>query len=218
MSIFSIFIFWQTFINYKFDTFLFNGGHSSIWLICLYIIGAYIGRFNIIYTGIKRYIFSFIYFFLFLMLCSLYNHFRDYKISGFNGNKIKLRNFIIRLMSRKLFHVIRTTLAIFITLFFLQLNYNKYLSKVITFCGPLTFGVYLIHFNTNVLHNYLAKIFKQESYNLTANKVITILILKSLKLFMICISIEYLRYSLFSILKIRNICIYIEKIAFKIVN
>ena len=218
MSIYYIFVFWQTYINNKFDTFLFNGGHSPIWLACLYIIGAYIGKFNIIFTGIKRYIFSFIYFFIFLMLCSLFNNFRDYIIFYFSGNKIQLRAFIKMLMSRKLYHVIRTTLAIFITLFFLQLKYNKSLSKIITFCGPLTFGIYLIHFNSNVLHNYLGKIFNQESYNLTANEVIKMLILKSLKLFMVCISIEYLRYSLFSILKIRNICIYIEKIVFKIVN
>ena len=218
MSIFSIFVFWQTYINNKFDSFLFNGGHSSIWLACLYIIGAYIGRFNVIFTGIKRYFFSFIYFFIFLMLCSLFNHFRDYKISGLSENyKIKLRNFIIRLMSRKLCHLIRTTLSLFITLFFLQLKYNKYLTKIITFCGPLTFGVYLIHFNSNVLHNCLGKILNQESYNLTANEVIKMLILKSLKLFIVCMAIEYLRHSLFSILKIRNICIYIEKIASKIV-
>lgn len=219
VSIFGIFVFWQNLINNKFDTFKFGGGHSSIWLSCLYIIGAYIGKFNVIYKGIKRYIFIFIYFFIFLMLCSLFNHFRDYKIFSFSENyKIKLRNFIKRLMSRRLYHVIRTTLAIFITLFFLQIKYNKYLSKVITFCGPLTFGVYLIHFNSNVNYNYLGNILKQESYNLTANEAIKMLILKSLKLFIVCIAIEYLRHSLFSILKIRNICIYIEKIAFKIVN
>ena len=153
------------------------------------------------------------------MLCSLYNHFRTYKISGFSKNyKIKLRNFIIRLISLKLYHMIRTSLAIFITLFFLQIKYNKYLSKAITFCGPLTFGVYLIHYNSNVIYNYLGKILNQESYNLTSNEAIKMLILKSLKLFIVCIAIEYLRHLLFSILKIRNICIYIEKIAFKIVN
>ena len=100
----------------------------------LYIIGAYIGRFNLVYTGIKRYIFCFIYFFIFLFLCSIYNKYHHYTISGYIGNyKIKLILFIKRLMSRKLYHVIRTTLAIFITLFFLQLKYNEYLSKFITF-------------------------------------------------------------------------------------
>ena len=219
MNIFGIFVFWQTYINSKIDAFKFNEGQSTIWLLCLYIIGAYIGKFNKVYTGKKRYIFSFIYFFIFLILCSLFNQFRDYKISGFSENyKIKLRNFIVRLMSRKLNHVIRTTLAIFITLSFLQLKYEKYLSKFITFCGPLTFGVYLIHFNSNVKHNYLRKILNQESYNLTFNEVIKIIFLKSLKLFIECIVIDYLRNSLFTILKIRNICLYIEKIAFKFVS
>ena len=65
MSIFGIFVFWQTYINNKDDSFNFNKGHSTIWLICLYIIGTYIGRFNVVYTGIKRYIFCFIYFLFF---------------------------------------------------------------------------------------------------------------------------------------------------------
>jgi hypothetical protein len=219
MSIYGIFVFWQTYINSKKDSFILNGGHSTLWLSCLYIIGAYIGKFNVVYIGIKRYIFSFIYFFIFFILCSLFNQFGEYKIYGFNESyKLKLQNFIIRLMSRKLNHVIRTTLAIFITLFFLQLKYNEYLSKFITFCGPLTFGVYLIHFNSNVIRNYLGKILNQESYNLTSNEVIKLLILKSLKVFIECIAIEYLRHSLFTILKIRDICFFIEKIAFKIVG
>ena len=219
MSIFGIFVFWQTFINNKGDAFNFNEGHSTIWLICLYIIGAYIGKFNVVYTGIKRYIFSFIYFFFFLFLCSIFNKFHHYTISGFIGNyKIKLIIFIKGLMSRKLYHIIRTTLAIFITLFFLQLKYNEYLSKFITFCGPLTFGVYLIHFNSNVLINYLRKILDQESYNLTANEVIQMFFLKTLKLFIECIAIEYLRHLSFTILKIRNICMFIEKIVYKIVS
>ena len=44
------------------------------------------------------------------------------------------------------------------------------------------------------------------------------IILKSLKFFLECIIIEYLRHLLFTILKIRKICQYIEKIAFKIVS
>ena len=46
MSIFFIFVFWFYYINYKFDVFRMNGGYSTIWLLCLYIIGAYIGKFN----------------------------------------------------------------------------------------------------------------------------------------------------------------------------
>ena len=219
MSIFGIFVFWQTYINNKGDYFNMNGGHSIIWLLCLYIIGAYIGKFNVVYTGIKRYIICFIYLFIFLLLCSIHNKYRNYIISGFIGNyKIKLINFIKRLISSEFFCVIKTTQAIFITLFFLQLRYNKYLSKLITFFGPLTFGVYLIHFHKIVRKNYLSKLLNGESYNLTFSEVIKMFILKSLKYFVECIIIEYLRYLLFTILKIRKICMSLENFVFKIVS
>jgi len=216
-SILSIFVFWQTYIHSKGDFFNMNGGHSIIWLLCLYIIGAYIGKFNVIYTRIKRYIFSFIYLFIFLFLCSLHNKYSYYTISGFIGNyKIKLINFIKN--SRDSFCVIKTTQAIFITLFFLQLKYNEYLSKFITFFGPLTFGVYLIHFHKIVRKNYLSILLVRESYSLAFNEVIKMLILKCLKIFFVCIIIEYLRHLLFTIIKIRKICLLTEHFIFKMVS
>jgi hypothetical protein len=200
MSILSIFVFWHNCINSKSDIFRMKGGCSTIWLLCLYIIGAYIGKFNVVYIGKERYIFSFIYLFIFLLLCSIHNKYHNYTISGFIGNyKIKLVNFIQRLISSEIFCVIKTTQAIFITLFFLQLKYNEYLSKFITFFGPLTFGVYLIHFHKIVRKKYLCKILDGESYKLAFNEVIKLLILKSLKYFLECIIIEYLRNLLFTI-------------------
>ena len=65
MSIFGIFVVWKSYMNSKSDHFKMNGGKSPIWLLCLYITGAYIGKYNVVYTGIKRYIFSFIYLFFF---------------------------------------------------------------------------------------------------------------------------------------------------------
>ena len=217
MSILNIFVFWQAYINNKGDFFNMNGGHSIIWLLCLYIIGAYIGKFNVIYTRIKRYIFSFIYLFIFLFLCSIHNKYRYYTISGSIGNyKIKLINLIKN--SSESFCVIKTTQAIFITLFFLQLKYNEYLSKFITFFGPLTFGVYLIHFHKIVRKNYLSILLVRESYSLAFNEVIKMLILKCLKIFLVCIIIEYLRHLLFTILKIRKICLLTEYFIFKMVS
>jgi hypothetical protein len=219
MSIFGIFSFWHTYHNSKIDYFNINGGLSTIWLLCLYIMGFYIGRFIIIYRGIKRYIISFIYLFLFLFLCYIYNKYSYYSNLVFNANyKTKIRNFIKRLMSFKLNGVIRTLQAILITLLFFQLKYNEFLSKFITFFGPLTFGVYLIHFNKNVVRNYLSKLLDGEPYYLTANEVIKMLIFKAIKYFIQCIIIEYLRHLLFTILKIRKICVFVEKIAFKIAN
>ena len=219
MSIFGIYVFWHSYHNSTNDYFRLYGGVSTIWLLCLYIMGVYIGKFNIIYSGMKRYFICFIYLFLFLFLCYTYNKYSDYTILVFNANnKTKMKNFIKRLMSNKLNSVIRTSQAILITLLFLQLKYNEFLSKFITFCGPLTFGVYLIHNNTNVVKNYIRKLLDGEPYYLTASEVIKMLILKAIKCFIQCIIIEYLRHLLFTILKIRKMCMFIEETAFKIAN
>jgi hypothetical protein len=219
MSIFGIFVVWQSYMNNKEDNFKLNGGMSPIWLLCLYITGAYIGKFNVVYTGIKRYIFSFIYLFIFLFLCNIYNKYSNYTIINFSGKyKLKLKNFIKRLLSDNLNGVIKFTQAISLALFFLQLKYNNYLSKLITFIGPLTFAVYLIHTNLIVYHNDLTKIMNGESYYLSFNEVMQMFILKCIKIFIVCIIIDYLRHLLFTILKIRKICIFAEKIFFKIIS
>jgi len=219
MSIFGIYVFWHTYNNSRTDYFRINRGISTIWLLCLYIMGVYIGKFNIIYSGIKRYIICFIYLFLFLFLCYIFNKYSDYTILVFNANyKTKMKNFIKKLMSNELNSVIKTSQAILITLFFLELKYNEFLSKFITFIGPLTFGVYLIHINSNVEKNYLSKLLDREPYYLTANGVIKMLIYKAIKYFIQCIIIEYLRHLIFTILKIRKICMFIEKIVFKIAH
>ena len=219
MSILGIFVFWINYINNKVDVFKICGGISTIWLLCLYIIGAYIGKFNLDYKGIKRYIICLNYLLIFLFLCFIYNKFSDSTISYNNeGFQTKFRDFIEKLMSNNLNSVIKTAQAILITLFFLQLKYNDYLSKIITFFGPLSFGVYLIHINHNVIINYLGNILKRGPNNLAAGEVMQYLIFKSIILFIECIIIEYLRHLLFTILKIRKICMFIEKIVFKIVS
>ena len=222
MSIFGIFVVWQSYMNSKDDHFKMNDGVSTIWLLCLYIIGGYIGKFNVVYTGIKRYIFSFIYLSIFFFFCFIHNKYINYTITEYNGSyKKKLIIFIKRLLSDKLNKiscVVKTAQAFTLTLFFLQLKYNEYLSKLITFIGPLTFAVYLIHINPNVSNHYLSKILNGESYDLKANEVIQMFILKSVKIFVGCIILDYLRHLLFTILKIRKFCILAEKIFFKTIS
>ena len=215
MSIFGIFVVWQAFMNIKDDHFRMNGGSSTIWLLCLYITGAYIGKYNKVYTGIKRYIVSFIYLFLFLVLCYIFNEYSNINLE-FSGKY--LNNFIKRLTSDNLNSAIKFEQAFFLALFFLQLKYNYYLSKLITFIGPLTFAVYLIHANPIVYDKYIPTIMNGESYDLTFNEIMLMFILKCIKIFVGCIIIDYLRHLLFTILKIREICILAEKIFFKIIS
>ena len=218
MGIYGILISWQTLMNNKEDHFQMNKGISSLWLLCLYIIGAYIGKYNIVYTGIKRYILIVIYLTIFIFLCTLFNKYSYTVVSNTGNNNPILIYIIKKLLPDDINNIYKATLSLSVTLFFLQLKYNEYLSKIISFLGPLTFGVYLIHLNPNVVNNYLSNILNGESRNLTENEVIRMFILKVIKIFVVCIIFEYLRYLLFNILKIREICIFIERIAYKIAS
>ena len=60
MSIIGILVLWKDFKNPENDVFYMKGGGSMIWLITFYLVGAYIGKYNVNYLGYKKYCFYFI--------------------------------------------------------------------------------------------------------------------------------------------------------------
>ena len=106
--------------------------------------------------------------------------------------------------------------SISIALLLTEINYNKYLAKIVTFIGPLTFGTYIIHTHPIILGNILKKLFIKESQNLSLNIVIKLVLIRGLKIFGICLIIDYLRNILFIFIRLRKICIFFERIICKI--
>ena len=105
--------------------------------------------------------------------------------------------------------------SISVLLFLTQINYNNYLAKIITFIGPLTFGVYLIHEHTLIRKFIVSNLFARDSNNLPLHSIVLLVLLRSLKFFTICACMDYARYILFTFLRVRKICIFIEKLIFK---
>ena len=97
--------------------------------------------------------------------------------------------------------------SISIILFITTIKYNKYIAKIITFFGPLTYGVYLIHDNNIIRAKYIINIFNNYSKDLPLSNVKKIIYLKALKIFVICALIDYLRNLIFRICYIKKICI-----------
>jgi surface polysaccharide O-acyltransferase-like enzyme len=64
ISTLGIFIFWKDFKNPYEDVFKMREGLSMIWLLTYYIVGAYIGKYPIHFSGIKKFIFNMICFFI----------------------------------------------------------------------------------------------------------------------------------------------------------
>ena len=98
----------------------------------------------------------------------------------------------------------------------MQLKYNKYIAKLISFIGPLTFGIYLIHENQFIRDIFIKTLFIKDSINLSCRSVVKLALIRASKIFVICFMIDYVRHLLFCLLRIRKLCIIIEKSIYKI--
>ena len=220
LSIFSIFVFWHNYMNQKGDAFIFNKGFSPMWLLSLYLIGAYIGKYNTNHKGIKKNIYIIIYLSIFLFTCINYNK----MIEMDKSDILKINNSFKRAIMLKIKEnmgdnynsITKTIQSVSITLFFVKMSYNKFITKISSFTAPLVFSLYLIHVHPVVHNKILANLFVNEQRIISFNDLVILLIYKTVKILGICIFIDYLRHLLFTFLRIRKICILIEKLIFKI--
>ena len=107
--------------------------------------------------------------------------------------------------------ILKVIQSICLCLFFLHINYNQYLAKIICFCGPLVFGIYLVHINSIVNQNILKHIFDKENKYISIYSAMSLISLKGLKIFVISITIDFFRHILFNFLRIKKLCMILEK-------
>ena len=219
LSFIFVFIVMKDYINPSFDPFQLNKGYSVLWLLIFYITGAYFGKFNKNNNVIKKEIKIIIYILIFYYSTYLCIKLPNYPINYYSNkqrikNKIKIFLNSIFIMRVNSFAMILQSLSIM--LFLTIINYNKYIAKIITFIGPLTFGIFLIHENNMIRKIMISNIFENYSSQLPLNTIIKIILLRALKIFGICLIIDYLRNILFRILQIRKILMIIEKLLFKL--
>ena len=203
---------WRYYKNPKVDVFNLNGGSSVIWLLTFYLTGAYIGKYHVDYSGVKKYIYCIllacIYFF-FSYLFFKVSHDELYLGKGYY--QIEIVNILKRMLLEKLDSLTRIIQAITICLFFMQIRFNKYLAKFISFFGPLIFGIYLTHNHKVIKENISRRTFIGLSKKLSVNDLFSYVLLRALKMFIICTFVDYLRHLLFTILRIRKILIVLEE-------
>ena len=92
----------------------------------------------------------------------------------------------------------------------MQIHYNKYLAKIICFIGPFIFSVYLVHNNKVLKDNSVTHMFDSLPKNMSFNSLFSLLLLKSVKMMVFSIIIDYLKHLLLSLLRIRKILIFVE--------
>ena len=212
----SIFLFFSCFnqikhysITFRRDFFHFANGFTYMWLLILYFFGSYFGKYSNVKYKYNEYITILVCCSILLIVTLIRNIIIIYKLKQYNndsGMKVEYTSPSCIIIS----------LCFIISLS--RLNIKSILfQKIISFFSPLTFGVYLIH-NHYLVRNYVIK--NNYSWFLKYNsfKLILLEIIESLKIFIQCSFIDYLRFLLFKITRIRIICIFITNILNKIGN
>ena len=215
----SVYVIFKDYMFPKNDVLLMNGGYSVIWFLIFYSTGAYFGKFKKDRGLLKKIIYNIIYILIFYYSTILCFNLPYYPVNNNNPNfKDKFIIFLRYLFITRISALPMILQSISLMLFITNVSYNEILAKIITFIGPLTFGVYLIHDNLKIRAKIMRDILNEYPSNLPFYKVIEALFTVSLKIFVKCIIIDYLRNILFRICQIRRICILIEKLLFLILG
>ena len=206
-----IFFLWSSFYEDKFGQ---NSGYSPFSLLILYILGTYTMKYFFIKVSkLYRRLISFISCIIFILSSILcYNININNSYSKYNNTKLKK---IFRAGINSFPMIIQ---VISITMFISQIKFNKYLSRIITFIGPLTFDVYLIHENTYIRNIYIKTIFINTPKDFKLFNIFLLIYKKSFCIFFICAFMAYIRNIIFKFIRIKKLCDIFETITTKIIN
>lgn len=208
VSTIGIFFIWKDLMSNKPNNFCTDTSITT--LLVYFLIGAYIGKYVINENMHKnKHIFYYLFWILIFIISSYITYYSTFYI-GNNKYKLALKR-LFYCTSNSIGMVLE---SISIILIFTQIKYNKYLGKIISFFGPLTFSVYLTHNHMDVRGKIAYYLLKFYPDNCSFTSVCIITILNGIKVYGVCIIIDYIRSLLFKLLRIRQICIFIEKIIF----
>lgn len=178
----------------KQDGFILNDGYSPIWLMIMYLVGAYMKKFNV-GAKMKKWLALLLY--VISSLCSFILCVFSKKLL-----KIMLGNDISYLSYTSPFVVLS---AIFLFIFFSKLKFGKKTEKLINYITPAALGVYLIHTHPLVF-NKLMKDIAMPLVNHGTAAMIFGSVAMALAVFIICIVIDLLRIQLFRLIRINALC------------
>lgn len=189
-----------------------NNGYSPLWLIILYIIGAYFGKFIINHnTYNKNKMWNSIFWLLIYFNCSLISYKIFSRLLKTNSN---IPNSIL------MNYIAPTTIiqAISLLIVFSSINVsNKYFQKLIIFFYPLTINIALIHsrlFRLEITKETFLKWVKKLDNDFLFLK----LYLLSIAVYIFCGIMDILRAIIFKILKLRKLSQFLENEIPNIIN
>lgn len=177
------------------DGFKFSEGYSPIWLMVMYLVGAYMKKFGV---GAKMKWYSALLFYIISVGC-------NFALNVFLKDpmkKIFTDDTVNYLTYTSPFVVLS---AIFLFIFFSKLKFGKKTEKFINYITPAALGVYLIHTHPLVF-NKLMKDIAMPLVNHGTAAMIFGSVAMALAVFIICIVIDLLRIQFFRLIRINALC------------
>ena len=175
------------------DAFVFEGGYSAIWLIVLYLFGAYIKKYDLKdkITASKS-ILGFLVMAVLTFLSKFVIYFATEKILG----QAKFHDIFVSYIS-----ITIVLASIFMFLFCLNIKINGACQKIIAIFAPTTLGVYLIHVHPLVFRFVIKNAFVSFT-NKPVILMVALILISVLAIFVLCAVIDLLRIQLFKLVKV----------------
>ena len=184
------------------DPFYIKEGYSALWLIILYIFGAYIKKYNIkqIITAKKAF-----FCFLGLIILTFASKILISVVTSKIFGQIKYSDIFISYIS-----ITIILASIFLFLFCLNVKINKITQKIITVFSPYSLGIFLIHVHPLVF-SYILK----NAFVSFAEKPFILMILyvffTVFAIFLSCAALDFIRIKLFNLFKIKHFCQFLDE-------
>lgn len=176
-------------------------GFSSIWLMCLYIVGAYIKLYNFKLKNRSKTLYIMIY--ICSSMIALLSRTVILKfplLTEFFDSNILLEYNSITIVIN----------AVSLFLLFLKINVSDSFKKIISFLSGISFSVYLVHFHrafSNVMINNLYTHF----IYMPAYQMVFMVLFTALIIYVVCTLIDIVRYYLFKILRVEKLSCWLDE-------
>lgn len=185
----------------SYDPFTLTGGYTGLWLMILYVLGAYIRKYGMWESLSKLKLIGV--FFSCAVLSLSFKVLVRLAAKAITGEAYNLK-FVSTFISPL---VVLGSIALL--LFFARLQCGNIMKKIVALFAPAAFGVYLIHVHPLIWEHLMKKRFAFLA-NLNPFLLAGGVLLSALGIFVVCSLIDLVRIRIFKLLKIRQLCLALE--------
>ncbi len=197
------FSFYSTFAARFSDPLNLNWGRSFLWLVCLYLLGAWLKKLDFTNKYSNKMLMRIM--IILLLLTWFIKIVLSFWVSTVWGDIfISLGNFFIMNLSPTIL-----IMSICLLLLFSSIKENKLIKFIANCLTPIAFGVYIIHEN-----GFVKEIFIIDKYGFLTTisfwKIPIAVFGSALLIYLICAIMEWIRILIFKICKVDKFALYIE--------